>query len=69
MLLFSIYTRYLDNPPCNHGIIECPDEHTAMVYAYETAAKVLLEHENDAEVSCFNDFHDALFSTVEFWIE
>jgi hypothetical protein len=42
---------------------------TATIYAYHCAQDVFSQHETDAIMSTFEEYHDALFSTVEFWIE
>ena len=68
-MLFTIYTKYLDENPISHGTIECPTENDAMMYAYKMACDVFSQHATDDVISSFEDFHDALFSTVEFWIE
>ena len=66
-MLFTIYTKFLNDEPVCHGTIECPSEHEATVYAYEIACR-LFSAACPAEMA-FDDFHDALFSNIEFWIE
>lgn len=68
-MLFTIYTRYLNEKEVCHGTIECNDQNEAMMYAYKMACNVFSQHESDAVMSSFEDFHEALFSTVSFWIE
>ena len=68
-MLFTIYTKYLDQEPVCHGVIECPNEDEATMYAYKMACDIFSQHATDAVMSSFEDFHEALFSTVEFWIE
>jgi hypothetical protein len=68
-MLYTIYTRYLDEEPVCHGTIECKDENTATIYAYHIACDVFSQHADDYGIASFEEFHDALFSTVEFWIE
>lgn len=68
-MLYTIYTRYLNQEPVCHGTIERNDEMTATIYAYHCAQDVFSQHETDAIMSTFEEYHDALFSTVEFWIE
>ena len=68
-MLFTIYTKFLDEEPVCHGTIECNDPNEATIYAYEMACDVFSQHENDAVMSSFEEFHEALFSTVSFWIE
>lgn len=68
-MLYTIYTRYLDQEAVCHGTIECPSEHEATMYAYKCACDIFSQHANDKVMSSFEDFHEALFSTVEFWVE
>ena len=68
-MLYTIYTRYLDHEPVCHGTIECNDEMMATIYAYHCAQNIFSHHEYDEAMSSFEEYHDALFSTVEFWIE
>jgi hypothetical protein len=68
-MLYTIYTRYLNEEPVCHGTIECNDENTATIYAYHRACDVFSQHADDYGIASFEEFHDALFSTVEFWIE
>lgn len=68
-MLFTIYTKFLDEEPICHGTIEFNDPNEAMMYAYEMACDVFSQHENDVIMSTFEEYHEALFSTVSFWIE
>ena len=68
-MLFKIYTKYLDQKPVYHGTFETPDETAANLYAYKKACDVFSQHETEIEMSTFEDYHEALFSTVDFWIE
>ena len=68
-MLYTIYTKFLDEEPICHGTIECNDPDEATIYAYHRACDVFSQHENDAVMSSFEEFHEALFSTVSFWIE
>lgn len=68
-MLFKVYTKYLNEPAQYHGIIETDSEFKATLYAYECAKNVFSQHEYDKEMDSFEDYHDALFSTVNFWVE
>ena len=68
-MLYTIYTRYLNEEPVCHGTIECDNENTATIYAYHRACDVFSQRADDEGIASFEEFHDALFSMVEFWIE
>ena len=68
-MLFKVYTQYLNEPALYHGTIEADNEFKATLYAYECAKNIFSQHEYDEAISSFEDYHDALFSTVNFWVE
>ena len=68
-MLFKIYTQYLNEPALYHGTIEADNEFKATLYAYECAKNIFSQHADDEGMASFEEFHEALFSTVEFWIE
>ena len=68
-MLYTIYTRYLNEEPVCHGTIEFKNSNEATIYAYHRACDVFSQHADDEGLASFEEFHDALFSTVEFWIE
>lgn len=39
-MLYTIYTRYLNQEPVCHGTIECENENTATIYAYHMACDI-----------------------------
>lgn len=67
-MLFELYTRYKGEEERYHGIVDVQSEHIAMIRAYHMAADVYAEHDHETSVSSFFDFHDQLFSLVDFWI-
>lgn len=67
-MLFKLYTRYKGEEERYHGTVDVPSEHIAMIKAYNLAAEVYAEHEHDVSASSFSDFHDQLFSLVDFWV-
>lgn len=67
-MLFKLYTRYKGEKEYCHGTVDVSSEHIATIKAYHKAAEVYAEHEHDASVSSFSDFHDRLFSLVDFWV-
>lgn len=68
-MLFKIYTQYLNEPAQCHGTIEADNDFIATMYAYRCAKNVFSQHEYDEAISSFEDYHEALFSTVNFWVE
>ena len=68
-MLFKIYTRYLNEEPVYHGSEEFDNEMEATIYAYERAKDIFSQHEYEAALDSFDNFHDALFSTVDFWVK
>ena len=50
-------------------IEEFDDESNATIYAYERAKDIFSQYEYEAAFDSFDNFHDALFSAVDFWVE
>lgn len=67
-MLFKLYTRYKGEKEYCHGTIDVPSEHIATIKAYHKAVDVYTEHEHEVSVSSFSDFHNQLFSLVDFWV-
>lgn len=68
-MLYTVYTKYLNQEPTCHGTIECDGENAATIYAYNIACDIFSQHKDDEGITSFEDFHEALFSTIDFWIE
>ena len=67
-MLFELYTRHKGEEERYHGTVDVSSEHIATIKAYHKAVDVYVEHGHDASVSSFSDFHDRLFSLVDFWV-
>lgn len=68
-MLYRVYTKYLDEEPTCYGTLDFGDEFRATTYAYFAARDVFSQHETKEKFQTYEDYHDALFSAVEFWIE
>ena len=68
-MLYRIYTKYLDKEPTCYGTLDFGDEFRATTYAYFAARDVFSQHATEEKFQTYEDYHDALFSAVEFWVE
>lgn len=66
---YMIYTKYLDQEFVYQGTFEFKDEFAANVYAYHLIRDMFSQYHNDNEFKTFEDYHDALFSTLNFKVE
>ena len=68
-MLFTIYTKFLNEPTICHGAIECDSEFDATIYAYRCAMDIFSQHGYEDRYDSYESYHEALFDHVEFWIE
>lgn len=70
MKFYKIYTRYKNEKAVFHGTIDFRSEFDANAYAYSKAIDVFSQHSyEELELLTYEDYINALFTYVDFWIE